>query len=105
MDMRFGTGNSRSLYTMSSLMTVLRELSEYKLHLVGVQKVRWDANGTNPAGEYMFFYEQGNGSHRLDTGSIDLIEIGWDSTDRIALAQDRDKWRALVNVVLNLCVP
>jgi hypothetical protein len=40
MDMRFGIWNIRSLYTVSSLMTVARELSKYKLDLVGVQEVR-----------------------------------------------------------------
>jgi hypothetical protein len=28
---------------------------------------------------------------------MDLLEIGWDGVDWIGLAQDRDKWRALVN--------
>jgi hypothetical protein len=32
-------------------------------------------------------------------------EIGWDGTDWIDLAQDRDKWKALVNKVMNLPVP
>jgi hypothetical protein len=36
---------------------------------------------------------------------IDLLEIGWGGVDWIGLAQDRDKWRALVNVVMNLRVP
>jgi hypothetical protein len=34
---------------MGSIMTVLRELSKYKLDLVGVQKVRWECGGTEPA--------------------------------------------------------
>jgi hypothetical protein len=36
---------------------------------------------------------------------MDLLEIGWGGVDRIGLAQDRDKWTALVNAVMNLRVP
>jgi hypothetical protein len=36
---------------------------------------------------------------------MDLREIGWDGVDLIDMAQDRDKWRALVNTVLNLRFP
>jgi hypothetical protein len=32
-------------------------------------------------------------------------KIGWGSVDWIGLAQDRHKWRALVNAVMNLRVP
>jgi hypothetical protein len=35
---------------------------------------------------------------------IDLREIRWDDMDWIDLAQDRDQWRALVNMVMNLWV-
>jgi hypothetical protein len=35
----------------------------------------------------------------------DLREIGWGGRDWINVAQDRDKWRALVNMVMNLRVP
>jgi hypothetical protein len=35
---------------------------------------------------------------------MDLREIGWGSVDWIQLAQDRDRWRALVNTVMNLRV-
>jgi hypothetical protein len=35
---------------------------------------------------------------------IDLREIGWRGVDRIRLAQDRDRWRAVVSVVTNLLV-
>jgi hypothetical protein len=31
-----------------------------------------------------------------------LSEIGWGGVDWVGLVQDRVKWRALVNVVLNL---
>jgi hypothetical protein len=35
----------------------------------------------------------------------DLREIEWDGMDWIDLAQDRDQWRALVNIVMILRVP
>jgi hypothetical protein len=36
---------------------------------------------------------------------MDLTEIGWDCMDWIDLSKDRDRWRALVNTVMNLRVP
>jgi hypothetical protein len=36
---------------------------------------------------------------------MDLREIGFGDVDWIQLAQDRDRWRALVNTVMNLRVP
>jgi hypothetical protein len=65
MDVRFGTWNVKSLYRAGSLMTVAREISKYKLDLVGVQEVRWDGGGTEPAGEYTFFYGKGNENHEI----------------------------------------
>jgi hypothetical protein len=41
----------------------------------------------------------------VDNIKIDLVEIGWGGVDWIGLAQDRDKWRALANAVMNLRVP
>jgi hypothetical protein len=49
-----------------SLMTAAKEISNYKLDLVGVQ-VRWDRGGTEPAGEYTFFYGKENENHELGT--------------------------------------
>jgi hypothetical protein len=40
----------------------------------------------------------------VDNIKMDLEEIGWDGRDWIELAQDRDRWRALVNTVMNLRV-
>jgi hypothetical protein len=36
---------------------------------------------------------------------MDLRETGWDYVDWIDKAQNRDQWRALVNMVLNLRLP
>jgi hypothetical protein len=33
---------------------------------------------------------------------MDLGEVRWGDVDRIGLAQDRNRWRAVVNSVLNL---
>jgi hypothetical protein len=40
-----------------------------------------------------------------DNMKTDLREIGFGDVDWINLAQDRDRWRALVNTVMNLRVP
>jgi hypothetical protein len=42
---------------------------------------------------------------RKDYIKITAVEIGWGGVDWIGLAQDRDKWRSLVNAVMNLRFP
>jgi hypothetical protein len=41
----------------------------------------------------------------VDNISLDLGGVGWGEVDWIDLPQDRNKWRALVNAVMNLRVP
>jgi hypothetical protein len=36
---------------------------------------------------------------------MDLQEVAWEGVDWNDMAQDRDRWRALVNVVMNIRVP
>jgi hypothetical protein len=54
---------------------------------------------------------EGNGltglprSRWLDNIRIDLGEVGWSVVDWIVLAKDRNRWRALVNSVMNFRIP
>jgi hypothetical protein len=41
----------------------------------------------------------------VDNIRMDLEEVGWGDVDWIGLTQDRNRWRALINSVLNLRVP
>jgi len=41
----------------------------------------------------------------VDNIRMDLQEVGYGYMDWIGLAQDRDSWRTLVSVVMNIRVP
>jgi hypothetical protein len=56
------------MYRAGPPMTVAKEIPKYKLVLVGVQEVRWDRGGIEPAAEYTFFYGNGNDNYELGTG-------------------------------------
>jgi hypothetical protein len=61
----------------------------------GVYRVLvWKPEGKRPLGRPRHSWE--------DNIKLDLQEVGCGGMDWIALAQDRDRWRALVNVVMNL---
>jgi hypothetical protein len=38
----------------------------------------------------------------VDNIRMDLVEVGWGDVDWIGVTQNRNKWRALVNSVLNV---
>jgi hypothetical protein len=41
----------------------------------------------------------------VDNIRMDLGAVGWGDVDWISLFQDRSRWKALVNSVLNLRIP
>jgi hypothetical protein len=53
--------------------------------------------GKRPLGRTRYRWE--------DNIKMELQELGYGSMDWIELAQDRDRWRSLVNAVMNLRVP
>jgi hypothetical protein len=64
-------------------------------------------------GEYNILVGRPEGRRQLERPSrrwednikIDLREIGFGDVDWIHWAQERDRWRALMNTVMNLRVP
>jgi hypothetical protein len=52
-----------------------------------------------------YWWESQKERDHWDNIKMDLREIGWDGMDWIDVAQDRDQWRVLVNMVINLQVP
>jgi hypothetical protein len=58
------------------LKTASREIAKYKFdYLMGIQEVRWDKGGTEPADDYTFFYGKRNADRHLGTGFFVYKEI------------------------------
>jgi len=57
----------------------------------------WKPEGKRPLGRFRRKWE--------DNIKMDLQEVGCGGVDWIDLAQDRDRWLAFVNAVMNLRVP
>jgi hypothetical protein len=107
------TGEWRRLYNkeLNDLYTspnIIRVIKSRKMRWAGHVARMGDKRGTHwilvgrpegrrPLGRLRCRWE--------DNIEMDLQDVGWGGMDWIELAQDRDRWRALVNVVMNLRVP
>jgi hypothetical protein len=81
---------SRRMRWIGHVVRIGDKRNEYKL-LVG------EPEGKRPLGRPRYRW--------VDNIRMDLGEVGWGDVDGIGLAQDRNRWRALVNSVMKLRVP
>jgi hypothetical protein len=95
----------RDLYTSQSLIRIIKS-----------RRMRWAGHVARMGKErnaYRLLAGKPEGKRPLerprrrwvDDIEMDPLEIGWGDVDWIGLAQDMDKWRVLVNAVMNLRVP
>jgi len=91
-------------------------LLHFSLNFVGVIKsrgIRWAGNVARMGdrrGTYRVLVGRPEGRRPLgrprrrweDNIKVDLHEVGWGGMDWIDLAQDKDTWRALVIIVMNV---
>jgi hypothetical protein len=107
------TGGCRNLHNKE-----LRELysSQSIIRIIKSRRMRWVghvARMGEKRSAYRLLVGKPEGKRPLgrpilrwvDNIKMDLLEIGWGRVDWIGLAQDRNKWKALVNAVMNLRVP
>jgi hypothetical protein len=95
----------RGLYSSPSIIRVIKaRRMRWVGHVAHMGEVRcaynilvWRPEGRRPLGRTRHRWE--------DNIKIELQELGFGDVDWIHLAQDRDRWRALVNTVMNLQVP
>jgi hypothetical protein len=119
--------NSHNLY--STITEKLQKYAELKEELTGIwqlnavypirviksRRMRWGhvARMGDRRGAYGILVGRPEGKRPLrrprprwdDNIKMDLEEVGWCGMDWIDLAQDRDRWRAVVIAVMNLWAP
>jgi hypothetical protein len=95
----------RDLYSSPSIIRIIKS-----------RRMRWEGHAARMGEKrnaYRLLVEKPEGKRPLgrprcrlvDNIKMDLGEVGWGDVDWIGLAQDRNRWRVLVNSVLNLRVP
>jgi hypothetical protein len=107
------TGEWRKLHNeklrdMYSSPSIIRKMKSRRVRWTGHVARMWENRNA-----YRLLVEKPEGKRPLgrprrrwlDNIRKDLGEVGWGDVDWIGPAQDRNRWRAVVNSVLNLRVP
>jgi hypothetical protein len=92
-----------NLYCLPSIIKMIQSRMMRTVHVarMGEKRNAYRILVTKPEGKRPL----GRPRHRwVDNINMDLREIEWGGMDWIDLAQDRNKWRAVVNTVMNLRV-
>jgi hypothetical protein len=83
------------------------------VRVIKARRMRWAGHVARMGEAYNILVGRPEGRRPLgrprriweDNIKMDLREIGFGDVDWIHLAQDRDRWRVIVNTVMNLRVP
>jgi hypothetical protein len=95
----------RDLYSSPSIIRIIKSR---RMSWAGHVARMWEKRNTHRllVGKPEEKRPLGRPRHRwVDNIRMDLGEVGWGDVDWIGLDNDRNRWRALVNSVLNLRVP
>jgi hypothetical protein len=92
------------LYSSPNIIRIIKLRMRWSGHVAGIGEKRnmcrlliGNPEGKRPLGRPRCRW--------IDNIKIDLLEVGLSGVDWIVLAQDRYRWRALANAVMNLRVP